>query len=194
MHYFELNQCVLGIYGTSVNIYIFLIFLQLWVTLWLWYNQSTYQTMHSLAIIQGWYHTSQTPERGPGWAGDGASLVGNHAPDSQGTSRWPQGRRSMAIQSAAIIHGRPTSCHHQVVSVSGLLLPRTNVPCLHELVCEGLETHATPLRPQPSLHCIVCGSQAKLANLEMDSQHRGSWWHIIIPHLRSSYVCLEDRD
>lgn len=63
--------------------------------------------------------------------------MGGRTPDSQGTSRWPEGRPSMAIQSAAIIHGGPTSCHHQVISVSGLPLARTHVPCVYELPCEG---------------------------------------------------------
>lgn len=97
----------------------------------------------------------------------------------------------MAIQSAAIIHGGPASCHHQVVSVSGLPLSRTHVPYVYELLCGGLETRrnfreTAALTAARTKHSVVSGNQAKLANLKMDFEHLGSWWHAVIPHIQSS--------
>lgn len=92
-----------------------------------------------------------------GWAGAraGAAPVGIRALDSHGTGRWLRGRPSTAIQSAAIIHGGPTSCRQQVVSFITLALSRTNVSCLCpscDVVYVGGGNSATSTRPSCSLH------------------------------------------
>lgn len=60
---------------------------------------------------------------------------GVHTPDSHGTSRWLRSWPSMAIQSAAIIQGGPTSSNQQVVSIIMRSLSKTNVSCVYQLRC-----------------------------------------------------------
>lgn len=56
---------------------------------------------------------------------------GLYTPDSPGTSRWLRGWPSMAIQSAAVIQGGPTSSYQQVVSFIMRSLSKTNVSCVY---------------------------------------------------------------
>lgn len=65
--------------------------------------------------------------------GQGPLQWGVSTSDSHGTSRWLKGWPSMAIQSAAIIQGGPTSSCKQVASVIIHSLSKTNVSCEYQL-------------------------------------------------------------
>lgn len=69
---------------------------------------------------------------GLGW---GKSSGGVFTLDSYGTSRWLRGWPSMAIQSAAIIQGGPTSSSQQVFFFIMHSLSKTNVSCVCQLWC-----------------------------------------------------------
>lgn len=55
---------------------------------------------------------------------------GIYTPDSPGTSRWLRGWPSMAVQSAAVIQGGPTSSYQQVVSFIMRSLSKTPPVCI----------------------------------------------------------------
>lgn len=144
---------------------------------------------------QAWAGAGPMGEVGVGEGGRGRGV---YTPDSHGTSRWLRGWPSMAIQSAAIIQGGPTSSLQQVISFIMRSLSKTNGSCVCQLWSCVLYCSSSRGRRNIRLSAmlpILRASQMKEASLEMmESTREPSNKGLSNSSLRFPYLGLRERD